>query len=44
MLSSLDGLGLNIIVKDVLHGLGEAKENTNMTIGKDTIGALGTRG
>jgi hypothetical protein len=42
MLSFLDSFTLNIIVNDLLHGLGEAKEDTDTSIG-DKVGiAKGT--
>jgi hypothetical protein len=44
MLSSLDSLGLHIKVQNILHSLGEAKEDTNSCIRKGSVGAFGTRG
>lgn len=37
MLSSLDSLGLNVKVQDVLHRLGVAKEDANMSIGESFV-------
>jgi hypothetical protein len=42
MLSFLDSFTLNIVVNDLLHGLGEAKEDANASI-RDSLGiATGT--
>jgi hypothetical protein len=44
MLSSLDSLSLHIKVQNILHSLGEAKEDTNTCIREGSIRAFGTRG
>jgi hypothetical protein len=43
MLSSLDGLGDQIIEEDVLHGLRETKKNANTSIRDMTVGVTRTR-
>jgi hypothetical protein len=44
MLSSLDSLSLHIKVQNILHSLGEAKEDTNSCIREGSVRAFGTRG
>jgi hypothetical protein len=41
MLSSLDSLSFHIKVQNILHSLGEAKEDTNVCIGESNIRAFG---
>jgi hypothetical protein len=41
MLSSLDSLSFHVKVQNILHSLGEAKEDTNTGIRESNIGALG---
>jgi hypothetical protein len=43
VLSCLDSLGIDIIIKDVFEGLGETEENTSPSVrGVEFIGTTGT--
>ncbi len=43
MLGSLDNLSFHIKVQNILHSLGEAKEDTNTCIREGNVRAFGTR-